>query len=148
LAQLDVERALQYLDLAEIAAHARLGFESSVARVLDREAEPPTLERMQQRIERAGLEAGLVPSLHLASFRYLRTRDEPEAYRFGALALDLAAGRDDVLGERERREIERWIEGGSAFEFRCPKCSLAVLPRLRACPNDQTPNVEFAARRR
>ena len=44
--------------------------------------------------------------------------------------------------------LERWIAGESTLEFHCPKCDLLVAPGLRACPNDRTPNVEFAGRKR
>lgn len=148
LAGLDVDRALEYLDLAELAVHARLGFRTSVARVLERESRPPTPDELHERVERAGLDADLVPAVELAMFRYLRTKDEALAYRYGALALDRSAARSDVLDPHERAEIETWIERGSALEFHCPKCDLVVVPRLRACPNDQTPNPEFVSRRR
>jgi hypothetical protein len=148
LAGLDVDRALEYLDLAELAVHARLGFRTSVARVLERESRPPDPDELHERMERADLDPDLVPAVELALFRYLRNKDQALAYRYGALALDRSAARSDVLDPRERSEIEGWIERGSELEFHCPKCDLAVVAKLRACPNDQTPNAEFVSRRR
>lgn len=142
----DVERGLAWLYFAELAAHTRLGFESSAARALAGRPELATLAGLEQAFDGAQLEAALQVWVYLALFESRRATDELEAFRFGAHALDRAVDGPAELTARVLGELERWTATRAANEFHCPKCDLPVRLRLRACPADQTPNVEFVAR--
>ncbi len=134
-----IDRAAEHLFVAETAAHARLGFKASIAHAFEARPELGKLEGAEAVLALAEPERGSEAWFWYALFRYQCTRDSVEAYRCGALAID--RGADGA----ELSEIELWIANDSGLEFRCPKCELPAVLRLRSCPNDQTPNVEFRA---
>lgn len=138
-----VERGLEWLELAELAVHARLGFEASSSAVLARRPELLQPVTARAAAKRAELPHELEPWVDVAAFRHLRGSDERAAYRMAALALDRGAAHADELVE-----LEHWIEQGAQLEFHCPRCDHAAVARLRACPSDQTPNIDFVARPR
>jgi hypothetical protein len=139
----EVAQELERLDWLELAAHARLGFESSAAEFLARRGGSSDFPSTSKAVDDAALPPALEPWAFVALFRFERARDERLAMRLAATALDRGADRAGELSE-----LERWLEHDSTLEFHCPKCDCALVASLRACPSDQTPNAEFVARPR
>lgn len=143
----DLARALpakiERLDFIELAAHARLGFQTSVEALCAKRPELLEFPAVEHRIARAELPARVEAWSLVALFRVARERDERLALRFAALAFDRGAAY-----AADFEELERWLEHDAKSQFRCPKCDHALVARLRACPNDLTPNGEFVVRPR
>jgi len=142
----DVAAELELANLAELAFHARLGLNASCTAFLQRAPELANATSAAERSARPELKRDRA-WLYSALFEHVRNRDELEAYRFAVLAIEESSAARGFDARRVAR-LERWIASESTLEFHCPKCDLLVAPGLRACPNDRTPNAEFAGRKR
>lgn len=145
LRELSPQLAESGLDVAMLVVYARLGFEDRVSKTLDASTALYKLENCEKLLDEARVEAGLRPWVYRTLFEYLRTRDEPGAYKFGVRLLETADASGGTLDKHATDAVIEWIRNGSHFVFRCGSCKQPVVPELRACQNDQTPHLSFYA---
>ncbi|MCC7011431.1 MAG: hypothetical protein IT454_02615 [Planctomycetes bacterium] len=143
VAALDAALEVERLDWIETASHARMGFTTSIAALCRQR--PQLLDPAETRrvLEALQLPPRVAAWALVGLFRVVRDGDEPLALRLATAALDRGAANVEDFAE-----LEQWLEDGSPSEFHCPKCDHVLVARLRACPNDQTPNGEFRGRPR
>jgi hypothetical protein len=148
LSGFDVETAQINLELCMLVVQAELGFESNVERTLDNSNEMWTDAGAIRLLDRTHFDTSLRPWVFYTLFDYLKTRNEPAAYRFGVLAMEHAGDANGTLGTKRTAGIIHWIKEGSHFVFKCPQCNSAAVPEMHACPTDQTPLIDFFAAER
>ena len=148
LSGFDVETASINLDLCMLVVQAQLGFGANVERTLDNSNELHTDAGAKRLLDRTHFDTSLRPWIYFTLFDYLKTRNEPSAYRFGVLAMESAGDANGTLGPKRNAAIIRWIKEGSNYVFKCPQCNSAAVPEMHACPTDQTPLIDFFAAER
>ncbi len=145
LRDLSPQAAESALDVAMLVVYARLGFEDRVAKTLDASAALYKLEACEKLLDDARVQRGLRPWVYQTLFAYLRTRDEPAAYKFGVRLLETVEASGGTLSKQASDDVVKWIRSDAKFAFRCPGCNQPIVPELRACQNDQTPHLSFYA---
>jgi hypothetical protein len=145
LANTDFDTAQTNLALCELVVQAELGFQSNVERTLDNSNEMWTDAGAIRLLDRTQFDKSLRPWIYFTLFDYLKTRNEPAAYRFGVLAMEHAKDAQGALGSKRLAGIVTWIKSGSRYVFKCPQCNSDAVPEMHACPTDQTPLIDFFA---
>lgn len=139
-----VETAQDKLDLLRLIALARLGFASSYERDLDNWPQLVSVEGCAEILQRTRLERELVPWVHYTLFRYLKTRNDRDAYQFGANARLAAADVGNSLPPERLNEIVEWVrQTATRVEFCCQKCRKPFLFDKLRCQDDGTPITSF-----
>lgn len=137
------EKALAYMNLCYLAIHAELHFQDRVEEILFGMDELLDLDHCEDLMDSVALDPAVRPWVYLAVFEHQRTRDEPNAYRFGLRAR--AAGRGhEAFGDELDAGIVRWILEESAYEFVSP-ANLPFDPALEGCTVTGTPNLMYEA---
>ena len=141
--ELSFEEAAVGLELLRVSLLERLGFSE---RAQWRAAQIPGLSsagEIAQEIDRSGLHERLHARVWWALFQERSRRDPATAFPFAVAALRAADPWPGALDAAEVHGVERWIQQGVPYAYRCPECGQAAIPELRGCPNDQTPLERF-----
>jgi len=145
LAQGGVERALRELELNALVIDARLGFQNKVDRTLDATPALTDLAKCRAVLAETGYSEELTPWIYYSVFGYLRPRDEVRAFYFAVQTLGEKKSMLDTLPRNAANSIRTWIVEECTYEFRCPKCSTAIVPEYDDCQNCRVPTLQFRA---
>jgi len=141
--ELSFDEAVVGLELLRVSLLERLGFSE---RAQWRAAQIPGLssaDEIAAEVGHSGLHERLHARVWWALFQERSRRDPATAFPFAVAALRAADAEPGALDAQEVRGVERWIQQGTPYGYRCPECRQAAIPELRGCPNDQTPLERF-----
>jgi len=141
--RIDLNDADANLQIVQTLAFARFSFTDEVARILGQSPRLVELASCLEDLERYAIPAELRPWVLAMVFDYLKTRNEPEAYRFGVVAVEGGERFGHALPPERVDAIDRWIVEGSSFVFVCPQSHTAYVPGLRASPVSGVPHLEY-----
>lgn len=146
-AALGAEGAASDLNFCLLSIYARLGFEDRLSDILSGNPDLIDLERCEVLMEGACVAPEVRPWVRWLVFRYLRTKDEPRAYKFAVKTL--FGGGANSVGEAVEKDVREWITTGSSYEYTCPSCKAIANPTISVCVQDSlTALIDFVATRK
>ncbi len=148
LEDLGLEKAQTNLQINNMIALGRLGFFGKVAEALRLSPQLTRLDECRKLLADVNVPEDRRPWVYLLVHEFLRSVNEPEAYKFGILAIQR---RDDARGTVTTpyvANVAAWIDSGSTLEFVCPRCQQLAIPDLEACIQDGHPTIDFTSRAR
>ena len=143
LADYGYDTTLEYLDLGSLLVLGRLLFDADVTSLLRSRPELLDLERCEALFEETRMTPAARPWILWVVHQYLRTRDEPLAYKFGIRARELGRDVAGAFPQSAGDEIAGWILNDSKYVFVSSGKQLFD-PGTDYCSTSGDANVDFS----